>query len=163
MWLFNKKIYNNLAFRSGMAMIEILIGSAIISGGILAISTSYTEYYKYALANQKNVEASYLLEEALEVATFFRNTSWVNISGISTTTTYYLSFSSTWATTTVPQYVDGVFLRSLNFSDVRRDANDDIATTGTFDSNAKKVTATVSFWQGHATTTKTMSMYVTNI
>lgn len=147
----------------GMALVEILIGSAIISGGILAISTSYTTYFKYALANQKNVEAAYLLEEGLEVVSYFRDETWTNISSLSTTTTYYLAFSSTWATTTTPQYVDGTFLRSLTLSDVRRDANDDIAFSGTYDPNTKMVTATVSYFQGHATTTKTMSMYITNI
>lgn len=148
----------------GMALVEILIGSAIISVGILAVSTSYTEYYKYALANQKNVEAAYLLEEALEVVTFFRDTGWSgNIVPLSTTTTYYLSFASAWATSTSPQYVDGVFLRSFTISDVRRDANQDIATSGTYDPNTKKITASVSYWQGHSTTTKTMSAYITNI
>src|SRR3989344_2236130 len=137
----------------GMALIEILIGAAIISMGVLAISTSYTEYYKYALANQKNIEAAYLLEEGLEVVTFFRDTSWTNISNLSTTTTYYLIFSSAWATTTTAQYVDGVFLRSFNVSDVLRDGNDDIASSGTYDPNTKKVTFSTVYWQGHATTT----------
>jgi Tfp pilus assembly protein PilV len=149
----------------GMALVEILIGSAIISIGILAINTAYTEYFKYALANQKNVEAAYLLEEGLEVMTFFRNQSWTpNITNLSTTTTYYLSFvSSHWATTTTPQYVDGQFLRSISVSDVKRDGNDDIASSGTFDPNIKKFTVTVSYWQGHGTTTKAMSAYLTNI
>lgn len=149
----------------GIALVEILIGAAIISLGILAISTSYTEYYKYALANQKNVEAAYLLEEGLEVVTFFRDTSWSGkIAGMSTTTTYYLTFvSSAWATTTSPQYVDGTFLRSFTVSDVKRDANDAIATSGTYDPNTKKVTFSVSYWQGHGTTTKTISAYLTNL
>jgi Tfp pilus assembly protein PilV len=149
----------------GMALVEILIGSAIISMGILAISTSYTEYYKYALANQKNVEATYLLEEGLEVATLFRDKGWAgNIAGVSTTTTYYLTFSSDWATTTTAQYVDGTFLRSVNFYDVKRDGSDDIVISGgTYDPNIKKVTVTVSYWQGHSTTTKTMSAYIANL
>ena len=149
----------------GVALIEILIGSAIMSIGILAINTSYTEYLKYALANQKNVEAAYLLEEGLEITTFFRDQSWAeNIAKLSTTTTYYFSFvSSNWATTTTPQYIDGQFLRSISVSDVRRDGNDDIALSGTYDPNIKKITATVSYWQGHSTTTKTMSTYLTNI
>ena len=147
-----------------MALVEIVVGAAIMSTGILAINSAYSTYVQYALANQKNVEAGTLLEEGLEVMTFFRDMSWTNISKLSTTTTYYLTFpSSNWATTTTAQYVDGVFLRSIDIADVKRDANDDIASAGTYDSNIKKITATVSYWQGHGTTTRSISTYITNI
>ncbi len=146
-------------------MVEIIIGSAIMLVGILAISVSFNTYLEYSLSNQKNVEATYLLQEGIEVMTFFRDKGWTNnISRLSTTTTYYLTFSSnTWATSTSPQYVDGLFLRSINVYDVRRDANDDIAVSGTYDSNIKLVTATVSYFQGKGTTTKSMSKYIVNI
>lgn len=150
---------------NGMALVEIVIGAAIISVGILAISSSYSTYVSYALANQRNIQASYLLEEGLEVTSYFRDKSWTNISKLSTTTTYYLSWSgSDWATTTSATYVDSIFLRSLNITDVKRDVNDRIATTsGNYDPNTKEITATVNYWQGHATTTKFISTYITNI
>jgi Tfp pilus assembly protein PilE len=148
----------------GMALIEILIGAAIISGGILAASSAYSTYIQYAFANQNNVGASYLMEEALEVMTFFRDRNWSNISNLSTTTTYYLSWSgSAWATSTTPQYVDSLFLRSINIEDVKRDGSDKISPSGTYDPNIKKITATISYWQGHATTTKVVSTYIANI
>ncbi len=151
--------------KKGMALVEIIIGSAIISAGILAAITSYNVYVDYALSNNKNIQASYLLEEGLEVFTLFRNNGWnANISGLSTTTTYYIAYSgSTWATTTTPQYVDGVFLRSITISDVKRDGTDVISSSGTYDPNTKKVTSTVEYSQGHATTTKSISTYITNI
>jgi Tfp pilus assembly protein PilV len=148
----------------GMALVEILIGSAIISAGILAISSSYNTYLQYAFANEKNIQASYLLEEGLEVTTFFRDKSWLNISGLSTTTTYYLIFNNNnWATTTTPQYVDGEFLRKLSISDVKRDANSFIASNGTYDPNTRKITITIEYWQGHATTTRAISTYIANL
>ncbi len=149
----------------GMALVEIVVGSAIIAVGIVAASTSFNTYVNYALANQKNIQAAYLGEEALEVMTFYRDKGWTaNISRLSTSTTYYLTYvSSTWATTTIPQYVDGEFLRSINISDVRRDTNDDIAVSGTYDPNTKKITTTVSYYQGHATTTKSISTYISNL
>jgi len=147
----------------GIALIEIIIGSAIISIGILAINSAYNTYVEYALANQKNAEAAYLLEEGLEVMTFIRDRSWLNISRLSTTTPYYLTFGTAWATSTTPVYVDGVFLRSINIEDVFRDANSDIAISGTFDPEIRKITTTVSYFQGHATTTKTLSKYLANI
>ncbi len=151
--------------QAGMALVEILIGSAIISVGILAAISSFNAYTNYALANQKNIQAGYLLEEALEAVTFLRDGGWTaNISRFSTTTTYYLAFTgSAWATTTTPQYVDGEFLRSVRVYDVKRNGLDVISSSGTFDPNTKLVTATVDYFQGHATTTKSISTYITNI
>jgi len=148
-----------------MALVEILIGSAIISVAILAVSSAYSTYVSYALANQRNIQASYILEEGLEVMTFFRDKGWANnIAKLSTTTTYYLSWSGTdWATSTTAQYVDGMFLRKLNVADVKRDGSDRISSSGTYDSNTKQITATVDYFQGHSTTTRVMSTYITNL
>jgi Tfp pilus assembly protein PilE len=149
----------------GMALIEIIIGSTIISVGIFAAVTSFNTYVNYALANQKNIQASYLLEEGLEVVGYFRDKGWTaNISRLSTTTTYYLTWDSNdWATTTTAQYVDGEFLRSITITDVKRDSNDDVAVLGTYDPNTKNITATVSYFQGHATTTKSISTLISNL
>ena len=149
----------------GFALVEIIIGVAIISVGILAANSTYSAYVSYALANQKNIQASYILEEGLEAMTFLRDFGWTaNISKLSTTTTYYLTLNGTyWATTTSAQYVDGEFLRKINITDVKRDASDHIAVAGTYDSNIKKVTATVDYPQGHATSTKSISTYITNL
>ncbi len=148
----------------GITLVEVLIGAAIISVGVLAAISSFNVYVSYALANEKNVGAAYLLEEGVEVMTFMRDQNWVNISKLSTTTTYYLTWNgSAWATTTTPQYVDGVYLRSITVSDLQRDANDDIVQNGgTYDPNTKQINSTVSYWQGHATTTKTVSTYLGN-
>jgi hypothetical protein len=147
----------------GSALAEIVVGAAIMTIGILAINSSYSTYIQYALANQKNVEAVRLSSEGLEVMAFLRDKSWTNISSLNPNSTYYLIFSnSTWATTTTAQYVDGIFLRQINVSNVNRDGNDDISSSGTNDPNSRKITVTVSFWQGHATTTKTMSEYLLN-
>ena len=149
----------------GIALIEVIIGATIMSVGILAINETFTSYIQYALANQKNVEASYLLQEGLEAMSFIRDRGWAgNFSNLSTTTTYYLTFSnSTWATTTTNQYVDGLFERKVDILDVKRDGTDKIASAGTYDPNIKQVAVTVSYWQGHGTTTRSISEYLVNI
>ena len=149
----------------GMGLVEIIIGSAIISVGILAIINSYNIYIGYALSNKKNVQASYLLEEGLEVVTFMRDKSWsANISPLSPGVEYYLNFNGTiWATTTTPEYVDGQFFRSFNLSNVNRDSGDLISDSGTNDPNTKLLTVTVSYWQGHSTSTKSIGTYITNL
>ncbi len=152
-----------IKFSSGLALVEIVIGAAIMTVGILAINISYNTYLQYALANQHNVEAANLLSEGEEVFSIFRYKDWNYIGKLSTTTTYYLTFTSDWATTTTPVYVDGMYLRSIIISDVKRDGNDRIATSGTYDPYTKQITVTVSYYQGHATTTKTISAYIANI
>ena len=149
----------------GFGLIEIIIGAAIISVGIIAVSTSYTIYVQYAFSNERNVEATYVIEEGLEAMRFLRDKGWsTNIATLSTSIPYYLTFNgSYWATTTIPQYVDGQFLRSIDLDDVNRDANDQIAVSGTLDPNTKKITSTVSYFQGHATTTQSISTYISNI
>lgn len=150
-----------------MSLIEIVIGSAIIVTGILALSTTFTHYVKFALGNENNIQASYLAEEGLEAMTFLREQSWTTyIQPLSTTTQYYLFFDATagfWKTTVTPQYVDGKFLRRVNITDVKRDANDKIATSGTYDPNIKFVSVSVLYFQGHATSTQTFATYISNL
>jgi len=148
-----------------MALIEIVVGAAILTTGILAIGTAFATYVQYALANQHNAEAAYLLEEGQEVAGFWRDAGWnSNIAALSTTTSYYLYWAGTsWTATTTPQYSDGIFLRSIGITDVRRNGTDDIAASGTYDPDTKNVSVNVSYVAGHATTTQTMSSYLTNL
>jgi len=149
---------------TGIALVEVLVSSAIISAGILAVISTYTTYVSYAFSSQYNTQSSHLMEEGLEVVSFFRDSTWSNISGLSTTTTYYLTFSGTaWATTTTPQYVDSFFLRSITVSDVERDLDDRITDNGVIDPNTKLITARVDFYHKGATSTRTMSTYITNL
>lgn len=155
--------------KQGFGVIEIVIGSAIILAGIVSLMAAYTIYTKFALANDKNVQAAYLAEEGIEAVSFLRDSGWnSNIKNLSTTTTYYIAWSSsTWKSTTTPQYVDGTFLRSFAITDVSRDSgNDKISTTSSgvyYDPNTKKITVTLQYYQGHATTTQTMNTYITNL
>ena len=148
-----------------MGLIEVIIGASILTVGILVLIGSYSTFVSFAFSNQKNVEASYLLEEGLEAMTFLRDKGWAtNIVPLSTATTYYLNWNgSYWATTTTPQYVDGEYLRSINIYDVRRDGTDKIASSGTVDPSTRLFTATVSYFQGHATTTRSISTYIADI
>ena len=155
-----KKLRKN----KGMGLVEIIIGAAIITTGILAIIVSYTTYVEYALSNQKNVESAFVLEEGLEVMTFLRDDSWTsNIFPLISGTSYYLHWNGTdWSATTTPQYVDGM-LRKIIVGNVFRDGSDKIAASGTLDPDTKKVTSTVDLWQGHGTTTSSISTYITNL
>jgi len=149
----------------GFGLIEIIIGSAILATSLLGISSYYQQSLKVSRTTAQTVQTSLLLEESLEVAKFFRDTSWTNISAPATGTTFYLSFNGTnWATSTTNTYIDGTFERTIRLDDVYRDGTDDIVSTGgTLDVGTRKVTATVSWWDHTATTTRTIATYLTNI
>jgi len=91
-------------YNHGIGSLEVLIGAAIIISGILALIVVFNSFFSFALANDENVRAAYLGEEALEAMTFLRDGSWsTNIASLSTTTAYYLTWNSgalTWRTTT---------------------------------------------------------------
>jgi hypothetical protein len=96
---------------------------------------------------------------------FLRDSGWdANIATLSTTTTYRLYWTgSTWQATTTQQVTDGLFYRTLSISDVKRDANDDIASVGTYDPNTKRIDVSVAWLARIGTTTKTAATYLTDL
>lgn len=150
---------------SGVGLVEVILASAIILFVIISVVESYNVYISFALKNQNNVQANFILEEGMEAVLFLRDGGWsTNIASLTASTTYYLSWNGvTWQSTSTAQYIDGAFLRSFVLFNVNRDANDDIAVSGTNDPNTKKLVASVSYPVGQATTTKSMSTYITNI
>ncbi|MBA3550754.1 hypothetical protein H0W32_00925 [Patescibacteria group bacterium] len=164
-------IHNVKSRVKGMSLIEILIGCSIIVIGILALSTTFTKYVTFALNNERTIQAAYLAEEGLEAVTFLREKGWTTyIATVSTSTPRYLAWDSTnlfWKATSTPQYVDGIFLRSISISDVRRNNTTEAISTSTsgtyYDPNTKNITVSVAYKQGIGTTTQTMSTYITNL
>ena len=76
---------------------------------------------------------------------------------------YYLAFTGTsWQATLTPTYV-GMFDRRIRLAEVYRDAEDDIAASGTLDPNTRLVSSTVSWLEHGATSTKVVSTYITNM
>lgn len=152
-----------------MGLVEIVVGCAIITAGILALIYSYGTYVKFALTNDQKIQATYLLEEGLEALTLRRDDDWAtNIAGLTASTTYALYFNgTTWTlSSTTQEYVDGGFWRSFAVYNVSRDTSDQIVTSGgTNDANTRKVTVFVSYLTapGVGTTTLSLSKYLSNI
>ncbi len=157
----NNKIRRN----QGMSILEVLIASTIITIGILALIKSYGVYVAYALSQDKNVQATYLLEEGLEAMTLLRDQSWTsNIASITTaTTSLYFNGTSWIMSSTTNEYIDGAFVRNVKVAAVTRDADGKIAASGTADTGTKLVTVTVAFKQNSGTTTESLSKYLVNI
>ena len=156
----------------GIGIIEILVGSAIISLVLFSIVVAFHLYIQAGLKNTEKIQAAYLLEEGIEAVRFIRDNSWsIYIDPLSTTTQYRLYFNGAfWEITATGQpLIDGVFDRILTIEDVyRRDLDSDIVAStspdaNTFDPNTKYITVNVSWAEGISTSTMEMQTYFTNI
>lgn len=160
----SRKIING-GLSKGFGLIEIIVGSTILTVSLIATSSYFQKSLQLNQDSGKTVQASFLLEEGIEVVKFFRDTSWQNISGLTAGASYYLRFDGTkWATTSSNVFVDNVFERKLVINNVSRGAGDDIVSSGgTNDANTKKATISVSWLGRSGTTTKSISTYIANI
>lgn len=149
----------------GFSLVEVVIGSAIIFLVVMGIVVTSNYFLKLALANVPKVKSSFLLEEGIEAVKFLRDKSYIlNIQSLSTSTPYYLVFDGYWKATTTPNYIDGFFERTFVLEDVYRDVDKVIVSTpGTLDPKSRFITVSVSWFNNNATTTRTMSTYITDI
>lgn len=150
----------------GFLLVEIIVSTAIITIVILALFVSYNLYFSVALTNTERIQATFLLEETIEAVKAIRDSDWNTIANLTSGSTYYLDPSGySWTISNSPvSYIDGTFERKFSVENVARNGSKDIDPTGTNDSGTRKVNATVS-WIGrnHATTSVTVSTYITNI
>jgi hypothetical protein len=155
------RVKNVSRYTRGISVVEIIIATGIISLFMIYISQSYANFVYLSAANIAKIQASFLLDEGVEAVKTIRAESW---SKIPMSGTYYLYWNTNrWSATSTPRLVDNIFLRTLVFSSVNRDASFNIASGGTGDSDSRKVDLSVAWLDKGATTTKSISMYVFNI
>src|SRR4030042_6127655 len=145
-------------------IVEVLILIAVLT---FAVSSFLGLEILYVKSNQvaKNQEkAVFLSKEILEAVQNLKNSGWNDyIAVLSSETNYYLTQSGdSWALTAVnPGVIDNMFTRYVVFSDVYRDAADNIAESGTLDSLTKKVKATVQWAERGQTKKIEIETYIT--
>ena len=150
----------------GFTIIEVLIACSIISIFIFALMSVASGGIKLSSLALKQTQASFILEEGVESVKSIRDSSWTNISNLTLGTEYYLTFNNTsnfGTLETTSNTIDSTFTRKVVFSAVYRDANNDIASSGTLDTHAKKVTVTVSWVNSGVTSSKDLSFYLIDI
>ncbi len=164
----NRAQANSLANRSkGLSLVEVLVAAAIIMTSVVAVIGAYGGLTSLSIKNTARVQSAMLLEEGAEAVKMMRDSSWSqNIATRTNGTAYGLVWGSTtgWrATSTVP-LVDGFFYRTVTFSAVSRDNTtfNPVTSGGTVDSGTRKATVAVAWWDGTATTTKSIEMYIYN-
>jgi prepilin-type N-terminal cleavage/methylation domain-containing protein len=152
--------------KRGFALLEVVIAVSIIVIAFVVLITVYNLYLNKAKSNLNTVKAVYLSEEGIEAVKLLRNASWTtNIASLSQGTDYFLTFgTNSVQINTTNTFIDGLYERKINFSNVYRDSNSDItASGGTIDTGTKLVTVTTSWSEKGATTTKSLSTYITNL
>lgn len=164
MKIFSKKTDISMPKKKGFMTLEVMIGATLITLSILASMSVAQKSIMVARQALHNSQAGFLLEEGAEAVRILRDNNWTNISGLSTGTTYYPLFAgNTWTLSTTPNTVD-IFTRTVTISNVNRDdTTDDISAVGTNDPRTKLVVVTVSWVEGGATLSKTLSFYIIDV
>ncbi|OGZ35949.1 MAG: hypothetical protein A3I88_00655 [Candidatus Portnoybacteria bacterium RIFCSPLOWO2_12_FULL_39_9] len=151
--------------KSGFGALEIIVGAAIISISLFSLMAVSRLSLEMVFQSANRVKAGFLIEEGLEAVRTLRDGGWsAKIAPLSADTVYYLDFDGlNWQPTFTNVYIDGIFERSFIIEDVYRDTNDDIAAFGFLDPGTKKVSVSVAWKERLGTTTKSISIYLTNL
>ena len=150
--------------RTGFSLVEIVIGAAIITLSLTGLMVAFQSVAKLEKKNIRMVQASYLTEEGLEVVRALRVDGWDNIASFTSGANYYLSYNAgAWVLNSTPTMINNLFERKIIIDEVNRDGSHEIAEAGTLDTGTKKITVSVAWRDGSATTTKTVATYLTNI
>lgn len=151
--------------QAGFFLLEVVIASAVIATILVLLLGSIRNSVEVSQRSLERTQAAYLLEEGVEAMKAIRNqsTGWTTISGLTNGTIYYLSWSgSMWSLSTTPSTI-GSFTRTVVVAAVQRDADDDIAASGTTDTGTKKVTVSVTWTTPSETKVETLSFYISDI
>jgi len=147
--------------RSGFSVIEIIISSAIITATVVATMATFQTFLEVSRKSAERTSAALIAEEGGEIVQIIRDNGWTNyITPLVAGTEYYLNWNgTTFVTTTTPQTTNTNFVRKVVFSNVYRDGNSDISSSGTLDPETKKIGITIS----HTRATSTPILYVESL
>lgn len=136
--------------KTGFSVVEVLIALAIFSVIFLFIYETLTLYFANQNKVLRSTQALYLAEAGQEYLRYVRDTDWDEIADLTVGTTYYFSVSTTTiATTTVPEVIDGTFTRSFVLWPAYRDGDDDLVastTPGASADTGSYMVTTVVMW-----------------
>jgi Tfp pilus assembly protein PilV len=150
--------------KNGFGMIEVVLGISIIFLAFFGVIAVAQFSVRVSGESTNNVKAVFLMEEGMEALKNLRDRGWSNISSLTADTNYFFNFTgSAWATSAANVFVDGFYERKFKLENVYRNANQDIATSGTLDPNTKKATVYVSWRTQSGTTTRSVSAYLLNL
>ncbi len=149
---------------AGITLIEIIVALAVVLTacvGLLRLASFQTK--ATTLASQET-RAYFLADEALEATRIVRDGGWSSVTSLLNGTRYYpVVQSGTWTlSNSNPGAING-YTRFITLYQVFRDANGNIASSGTADANTRRVQAQIQWTpEGGGTQTISLETYITN-
>jgi prepilin-type N-terminal cleavage/methylation domain-containing protein len=150
----------------GFTMVEAVVAISILAVMLATLGSITSKILSSSLDNTAKIQAAYLAEEGLEVMRLLRDESWsTNIAVRPSGTNFYIHYDgSAWSATSTNMLIGNLFERRIMLSDVRRDSSQRIVESGgNNDPNIKKVTVTLVWNSRGATSTRSLSTYLTNV
>ena len=154
--------------QAGFGLLEVLVGLGILGVAFFTLVSVSRSVLELSRVTSQAIQADFLIEEGVEAMRSIRDAGWATyITPLSGTN--YLRFvmgtsTGSWQTTTTPEIINNIYYRSVAVASVERNSSSqDIVTSGgTTDSSTKKFTVSVSWRALRATTTRSVSFYLTN-
>lgn len=154
--------------QNGIGLIELLIVMAIITTGLVYLLGMASFSLRISGEKEKISQANFMAQEIMEGVRNFRDgTDWQmdGLGTLSILTPYHLEktgFPAGWTLVLGEEIANG-FTRSVIFSEVRRDDNDDIIENGgTLDTESKKITVSVLWTERGESQQITLISFLTN-
>lgn len=149
--------------QSGFFLVEVVVASAVIATVLILLLGSIQNSVEVSQRSLERTQVSFLLEEGVEGMKSIRDAGWSTVSSLTEGTTYYLSWTgSAWSISQSATTIDR-FTRTISVAPVYRDGSDDIAATGTLDTDAKKVTVRVTWSAPSGLQEEDLQFYIFNI
>lgn len=134
------------ALLAGFGLLELIIAIGVVGVSLFALLGAGQIAQRAVADSSRRLQAVYLFEEGMEALRVMRDGAWSNIASLEINQPYILAFvSGLWEATTTPQSIEGIFNRTFTLREVFRDADDNIAASGTFDPGMRKVEMSVSW------------------
>lgn len=135
------------SFKRGMSIVEIIVAAAIIAVSVIGIVGAIQVYLKVVYQNTRETQAVLLLDETAEALQYMRDDGFgthIESKTLGNTYTIYWDGSGYELSTSTITLPYGM-TRSVVFSSIKRDGNDQIDTTGSVDENTLKATITIAW------------------
>jgi type II secretory pathway pseudopilin PulG len=161
--------------QNGYGLIEIIVATTVVAMVFLGVSECLNSFLKIALQNTDTTEALFLAKSSLEQTRAVRDEGnegegdldWINIPDVVMGDSYHFESNGTSPEKWVAQAgtkSEGKYTVWITASEVRRDDNDDIVSTGgTYtDLNTLKITSNVSWSTASGAKQINLFEYLTN-
>lgn len=133
--------------KRGISIVEIIVASAIIAISVVGIVGAIQVYLKVVHQNTRETQAVLLLDETAEALQYMRDDSFsTHFDSITFGNTYTIFWTASGyelSTSTISLPYD--MRRTVVFSEIERDANDQITNSGTVDDGTIKAAITISW------------------